>query len=166
MCCVLNTKVFINFMIWVLTKFQPHWTIVVRVIGKTLYLGLLKNSQNREARTEFFDHLNHRFSFWVEYQICISLNCLFITKRWAILDEQTGSYEFSCNEQYSIHVVFMIFQILPISALILLNLGSIMDHFDNEKLPHFRWLERHVVTLMALGTRVLSDRKRRSCRPT
>ena len=41
---------------------------MLQVIDKTLSPGLLKNSQNREAKTEYFNHLNHCFSLGVEYQ--------------------------------------------------------------------------------------------------
>ena len=38
------------------------------LVDKTLSPDLLKNSQNREAKTEYFNHLNHCFSLGVEYQ--------------------------------------------------------------------------------------------------
>ena len=49
----MNTKVIINFVIWVLTNFQHYSIIVQKVMGQILQLGLLENSQDREAETEF-----------------------------------------------------------------------------------------------------------------
>jgi len=51
---VLNTKVVINFVVWALTNFQHYSIIVQKVMGQILQLGLLKNSQDRDAGTEFF----------------------------------------------------------------------------------------------------------------
>jgi len=68
-------------------------------MARTLHLGLLKNRLDRAAETEFFAHLNCRFSFGVEYQSCSMMNYLSSVKIWAHFDEQSASYEFSCNEQ-------------------------------------------------------------------
>ena len=68
-------------------------------MARTLHLGLLKNRLDRAAETEFFAHLNCRFSFGVEYQSCSMMNYLSAVKIWAHFDEQSASYEFSCNEQ-------------------------------------------------------------------
>ena len=68
-------------------------------MARTLHLGLLKNRLDRAAKTEFFAHLNCRFSFGVEYQSCSMINYLSAVKIWAQFDEQSASYEFSCNEQ-------------------------------------------------------------------
>ena len=64
----LNNKVVTNSMIYILTNFQLRGTSILRAIGKTLLPGLLKNSQNREAKTEYFNHFIHCFSLGVEYQ--------------------------------------------------------------------------------------------------
>ena len=67
-------------------------------MARTLHLGLLKNRLDRAAETEFFAHLNCRFSFGVEYQSCSMINYLSAVKIWARFVEQSASYEFSCNE--------------------------------------------------------------------
>ena len=54
---------------------------------------------DREAEIAFFDHLNYRFSFGVEYQSCSMINYLSSVKIWAHFDKQSASYGFSCNEQ-------------------------------------------------------------------
>ena len=68
-------------------------------MARTLYLGLLKNRLGREAKIAFFDHLNYRFSFGVEYQSCSMINYLSAVKIWVHFDEQSASYGFSCDEQ-------------------------------------------------------------------
>ena len=68
-------------------------------MARTVYLGLLKSRLDREAEIPFFAHFNCRFSFGVEYQSCSMMNYLSSVKIWAHLDEQSASYEFSCNEQ-------------------------------------------------------------------
>ena len=49
-------------------NFQLLRTSILQAIDKTLSPGLLKNSQNREAKTEYLNHLNHCFNLGVEYQ--------------------------------------------------------------------------------------------------
>ena len=68
-------------------------------MARTLHLGLLKNRLDRAVEIEFFAHLNCRFSFGVEYQSCSMINYLSAVKIWAHFDEQSASYEFSCNKQ-------------------------------------------------------------------
>src|SRR6185312_15221335 len=68
-------------------------------MARTLYLGLLKSRLDREAEIAFFDHLNYRFSFGVEYQSCSMINYQSSVKIWVHFDEQSASYGFSCNEQ-------------------------------------------------------------------
>ena len=63
-------------------------------MARTLHLGLLKNRLDRAAKTEFFAHLNCRFSLGVEYQSCSMINYLSAVKIWAHLDEQNASYGF------------------------------------------------------------------------
>ena len=66
--CELNNQVVTNFTIEVLTNFQIHEASILQAIDKTLLPGPLKNSQNREAKTEYLNHLNHGFNLGVEYQ--------------------------------------------------------------------------------------------------
>ena len=69
-------------------------------MARAVYLGLLKSRLDRDAEIAFFAHLNCRFSFGVEYQSCSMINYLSAVKIWAHFDEQSASYEFSCNKQH------------------------------------------------------------------
>ena len=97
---VLNTKVVVNFMISVLTKFQHYWTFVPTVIAQTLHLGLLKNSQFRVAVNEFFDPPNLKISYCDEYQKCRGTNYLSYVKNSEHFGYHNVRYEFSCNRQH------------------------------------------------------------------
>ena len=90
--CELNNQVVKNFTIEVLTNFQIHEASILRAIGKTLSPGLLKNSQNREAKTEYLNHLNHCFSLGVEYQSCSQFPKLHVYKISASLNIYNRSY--------------------------------------------------------------------------
>src|SRR6185312_12043069 len=68
-------------------------------MARTLHLGLLKSRLDRAAEITFFAHRNCRFGFGVEYQSCSMINYLSAVKIWAHFDEQSASYEFSCNKQ-------------------------------------------------------------------
>ena len=68
-------------------------------MARAVCLGMLKSRLDRETEIAFFAHLNCRFSFGVEYQGCSMINYLSSVKIWVHFDEQSASYEFSCNEQ-------------------------------------------------------------------
>ena len=68
-------------------------------MARTVCLGMLKSRLDREAEIAFSAHLNCRFNPGVEYQTCSMINYLSFVKIWAHFDEQSASYEFSCNEQ-------------------------------------------------------------------
>jgi len=62
------------------------------LVDKKLSPDLLKNSQNREAKTEYFNHLNHCFSLGVEYQSCSKHPKLHAYKISTSLDVYSRSY--------------------------------------------------------------------------
>jgi len=112
---VLNTKVVINFVIWVLTNFQYYSIIVQKVRGQILQLGLLENSQDREAETKFFDPPNCKISSRDEYQKCRRIDYLSSVKILEHLDEQNVKYKFSCGRQRFCQSVILIVQILSLA---------------------------------------------------
>ena len=85
-------------------------------MARTLHLGLLKNRLDRAAETEFFAHLNCRFSFGVEYQSCSMMNYLSAVKIWAHFVEQSASYEFSCNEPRAVPINIILVPVLLFRA--------------------------------------------------
>ena len=102
---MLNTKVVINFVVWALTNFQHYSIIVQKVMGQILQLGLLENSQGREAETEFFDPPNCKISSRDEYQKCRRTDYLSCVKISELLDKRNVRYEFSCDRQHSAKVL-------------------------------------------------------------
>ena len=102
---MLNTKVVINFVVWELTNFQYYSIIVQKVRGQILQLGLLENSQDREAETEIFDPPNCKISSRDEYQKYRRTDYLSCVKISEHLDKQNVRYEFSCDRQRSAKVL-------------------------------------------------------------
>ena len=90
--CELNNQVVTNFTIEVLTNFQIHEASILQAIDKTLLPGLLKNSQNREANTEYFNPFNHYSSLGVEYQSCSKYPNLHAYKISTSLDVYNKTY--------------------------------------------------------------------------
>ena len=113
--CVLNTKVVLNFVIWVLTNFQHYSIIVQKVRGQILQLGLLENSQDREAETKFFDPPNCKISSRDEYQKCRRTDYLSSVKSLEHLDERNVRYEISCDRQRFCQSVILIVRILSLA---------------------------------------------------
>jgi hypothetical protein len=91
--------------IWVLTNFKHYSIIVQKVMGQILQLGLLENSQDREAETEFFDPPNCKISSRDEYKKYRRTDYLSCAKISEHLDGRNIRYEFSCDRQRSAKVL-------------------------------------------------------------